>query len=297
MTLTFVTGQRYRNRHGPYEVVSLEGDQMKIRYDDGRTQTVSVAIQQRIWESIQDEQAPPPARQARRPASDGDSMATGPVRDLVAGVLAARFAPPYPPDITDQLCAAIEHNPAWYRRYQDLVEHFSSKGKDGRSIVNTSLGWFTKELTGLATLQHGVRAEHSTLITSYSRLGPPELVPRQDVVDRPLVTLLAPLAGQTLHTLGQDKPFAVLQVASGGVAIYIQETANERLVPMNEIEPAWQHLLAAGMMTLGEIRERGFSEVSPVYVAALLAELPGVVHGPEPLGADGRDVVTLQLKD
>lgn len=298
MALPFITGHRYRNQRGGYLVLAIDGDQMTIEYDDGSRQTVSIAIQQRIWERIQDEEAPlPTAHRTARRKTGGDSQSTAPIRDLVAEVLAARFAAPFPPDITDQLCAAIEHDAAWRERYDALVEHFSSKGKDGRAIVNNSLGWYTKELTGLATLERGVRASQSTLISSYSRLGPPELVPRKDVADRPLLSLLAPLSGHTLHTLGQDKPFDVIQVASDGVTIFIHETAKERLVPMTEIEPAWQHLLQAGLMTLSEIRERGFSEMSPVYVAALLAELPGVTHGPEPLGADGRDVVTLQLRD
>ena len=65
---------------------------------------------------------------------------------------------------------------------------------------------------------------------------------------------------------------------------------------MNEVEPAWDHLRLAGVMTLSEIRERGFSEASPVYVAALLAEVPGVTHRREPLGDNGRLVVTLRYE-
>jgi hypothetical protein len=77
---------------------------------------------------------------------------------------------PYPEDIIDQVCLAIEANPDWWNRYDNLVEHYSSKGKDGKLTVNTNIGWYTRDETGLVNLSTRGTAE-SSLITSYSRLG------------------------------------------------------------------------------------------------------------------------------
>lgn len=53
MTDPFVIGGRCRNRDGPYEVVSIKGERMVIRYEDGRELSTTVAMQRRIWENIQ----------------------------------------------------------------------------------------------------------------------------------------------------------------------------------------------------------------------------------------------------
>ena len=49
----FVVGGRCRNRDGPYEVVSVKGERMVIRYEDGREISTTVAMQRRILENIQ----------------------------------------------------------------------------------------------------------------------------------------------------------------------------------------------------------------------------------------------------
>lgn len=53
MSHPFEEGKTYRNRIGEYEVQSIEGEKMKIRYTDGKTLMTSVGIQARIWENIQ----------------------------------------------------------------------------------------------------------------------------------------------------------------------------------------------------------------------------------------------------
>jgi hypothetical protein len=55
-------------------------------------------------------------------------------------------------------------------RYYNLVDHFSSQGKNGKLTVNSSIGWFTKEITGMVNLGQ-VDTKKSKLIQSYSRLG------------------------------------------------------------------------------------------------------------------------------
>ncbi len=62
MAPSFVVGGRYRNRHGAYQVLSIEGDRMTIRYDDGEVAEVTVEMQARIAANMQAE------RDARRAA-------------------------------------------------------------------------------------------------------------------------------------------------------------------------------------------------------------------------------------
>ena len=124
-------------------------------------------MQARIWENIQADEAPPPVWLHRGDEYDG--LDTQPIAEFVQVVL-AHFSAPYPTDITDQVCLAIEKNPDWLERYNHLIEHFSSQGKDGKSTVNTSIGQFTKQMTGMITLKEGVKSK-STLMKSYSKLG------------------------------------------------------------------------------------------------------------------------------
>lgn len=168
----FEVEERYRNEHGEYEVLGIDGNQMLVRYDDGKQQLVTVAIQARIWQRYQDESAPPPV--ARKPIPDGDSLDIQPVIDLVSDVLASMRSYPYPEDIIDQVCLAIEDDPDWQNRYDSLVDHYSSKGKHGKLTVNLNIGWYTRDITGLVNL--GTRGTaKSGLIASYSRLGYPKL--------------------------------------------------------------------------------------------------------------------------
>jgi hypothetical protein len=141
---------------------------MLVRYDDGKQQLVTVAIQARIWQRYQDESAP--QQITRKPISDADSLDIQPVIDLVRDVLASLRSYPYPEDIIDQLCLAIEANPQWQDRYDNLVEHYSSKGKHGKLTVNSNVGWYTRDETGLVNLGTKGTAK-SSLITSFSRLG------------------------------------------------------------------------------------------------------------------------------
>ena len=85
-------------------------------------------------------------------------------------VLDSKFSAPYPEDITDRVCQEIENDSGWLSQYHSLVEHFGSQGKNGRLTVNSSIGWFTKDLTGMINIGEGKKAD-SGLIKSYSKLG------------------------------------------------------------------------------------------------------------------------------
>jgi hypothetical protein len=152
-------GGCYRNESGEYEVLSIDGERMRTRYYNGSEQTVKIEIQARIWQGILDEEMPP----ILPGPSDDDSLDTAPVRELVHEVLQARFKYPYPGDITDQVCRAIESNPEWLGYYKSLVEHFSSQGKNGRLTVNSTIGLYTKELTGMVNMQEELPAKSSLI--------------------------------------------------------------------------------------------------------------------------------------
>jgi len=63
----FKIGEKYHNRDGEYEVISLDGPRMVIRYTDGRVVETTVAMQQRIRRNMQlDETAPRLAQASRR---------------------------------------------------------------------------------------------------------------------------------------------------------------------------------------------------------------------------------------
>ena len=48
----FEVGKEYRNRNGIYEVLAIEEPKMRIRYEDGHEDVVTIAIQARIWQAI-----------------------------------------------------------------------------------------------------------------------------------------------------------------------------------------------------------------------------------------------------
>ena len=54
--VTFLVGQRYRNRKGEYEVLEIQGNSMKVCYDDGSQQILSISTQATIFENMQREE-------------------------------------------------------------------------------------------------------------------------------------------------------------------------------------------------------------------------------------------------
>ncbi len=166
----FEVGGRYRNRLGEYTVLSIEGKTLIVCYADGRQQTVNVEKQAWIVQSIEDEASPPSQPLRAR----GESQAIQPVIDLVEEVLRSNFKAPYPADITDQVCLAIEANPGWLDRYHILTKQFESEDQRGEATVNQAIGFHTMNLTGMVTVKSGLKAK-SGLIKTYSELAYPDL--------------------------------------------------------------------------------------------------------------------------
>ena len=168
----FEIGGRYRQRHEEYIVTAIDGDRLTARFDDGREATLSLATQARIWRNMLDDELAA-ARRSDFNKDDFDQderLVTWPVRLLCDEVLLANFAPPYPPDIIDRVCGAIEANPDWLRRYHALAAELGDGGHPAQWKVNNAIGWWTKELAGMVTVRAGERATNG-LIKSYSRLG------------------------------------------------------------------------------------------------------------------------------
>lgn len=162
--MDFHVGLTYCNRKGEYTVLKLEGPTMIIRYKDSRLVRVPVDVQARIWERIQEEDEFGAEDVDIEDGDEGESRKTDDVRDLVARVL--RTIPqPWPPDVTDQVCLAIERRADWLGEYDRLVKELAVWS------VNTSLGAHVKGLTNMENSGH-IATSKSHLIKSYSLLAP-----------------------------------------------------------------------------------------------------------------------------
>ncbi|RLG60212.1 MAG: hypothetical protein DRN95_00225 [Candidatus Hydrothermarchaeota archaeon] len=91
------------------------------------------------------------------------------------------------------------------------------------------------------------------------------------------------LVGRELKTLDEGKPFRVLKVDDSKVEIFITHTGKPRKIQRNEIQDSWDRLIQKGELSLSDIRQEGYSEYSPTYVAAILVALPGVTYVTNPI--------------
>ncbi len=168
----FQIGGRYRTRGGDYIVTAIDGDTLTARFDDGHEQALNIATQARIWRNILDDELAAVRHSdfSKRDFSADEQLVTWPVRLLVEDVLRANFAPPYPPDIIDKVCGAIENTPAWLARYNALAAELGDGVDSAAWKVNNAIGWWAKDLAGMVTVKGGVPSTNG-LIKSYSRLG------------------------------------------------------------------------------------------------------------------------------
>ncbi len=68
--IVFEVNEKYANRKGNYTVISLDGDKMTVRYDDGSEAQLKIALQERIWVNIAVERQAQAAKEAaNRPKS------------------------------------------------------------------------------------------------------------------------------------------------------------------------------------------------------------------------------------
>jgi hypothetical protein len=86
------------------------------------------------------------------------------VRLLVKEVLAI-FPKPYGEDIILDVCMAIEHNPNWRRRYDELCDELRD------AVVNAEISQIVKDDTGLVELRKVSTKGKSHILKSYTKLG------------------------------------------------------------------------------------------------------------------------------
>ena len=86
------------------------------------------------------------------------------VKFLVHDVLAI-FLKPYGEDIILDVCMAIEHNPEWRRRHDELRD----ESRD--AVVNPLISQLVKEESGLVSLREVSTKGESHILRSYTKPG------------------------------------------------------------------------------------------------------------------------------
>lgn len=79
----FTVGEKYENEKGPFKVMSIEKDEMLIRWADGEEVQTSIEFQGRIqtrrqWEKTRQKETAPPTKPASRKAKSSKSSKQAP---------------------------------------------------------------------------------------------------------------------------------------------------------------------------------------------------------------------------
>lgn len=90
------------------------------------------------------------------------------------------------------------------------------------------------------------------------------------------------LAGQELHTLAERQPFTIERVTDQAVHFRVASSGRRYQVRRSEVETAWQTLRERGQLAQAALRAE-LNLAMPVYIAALLAALPGITHTTGPV--------------
>lgn len=97
-------------------------------------------------------------------------MPQSPIEEFVEAAL-NRLPPPHTEEVTHDLFATIERDPALLRGYHALCEQYRSPGLSGPGNVNPTIASWVKKKTGRTTLSSGHPSTRSGLIKTWSRLG------------------------------------------------------------------------------------------------------------------------------
>jgi hypothetical protein len=90
------------------------------------------------------------------------------------------------------------------------------------------------------------------------------------------------LVGLSLKTLAQHKLFDILAITENHLTIRPQSSGKKRRIHRKEIDKAFNELVAARELSRSDIEKR-FSPRNPVYVAAILAEMPDGSFSDKPI--------------
>jgi hypothetical protein len=93
---------------------------------------------------------------------------------------------------------------------------------------------------------------------------------------------LRSLRGQRFHTLHQEQPFTLHDVAGTNLMVRPESTGNLRPIQRSHFQEAWQRLTQLGRLSRTEIH-REISPFNPAYVLTLLAQVPGVTYRLRPI--------------
>lgn len=97
-------------------------------------------------------------------------MPKSPIEEFVEGAL-DRLPPRHTEEVTHDLFALIEGEPALLRHYNALCQQYRSPDRSGRATVNRTIGSWVMKKTGRSTLSSGHPSTRSSLIETFSRLG------------------------------------------------------------------------------------------------------------------------------
>jgi hypothetical protein len=90
------------------------------------------------------------------------------------------------------------------------------------------------------------------------------------------------LNGKTLKTLDKGREFDILDISKNYLFIKIHSTGKERKIERRMIESAYRELALRGEISRADIEKR-HAPRHPAYVAAILAETPGVTYTTSPI--------------
>lgn len=85
---------------------------------------------------------------------------------------------------------------------------------------------------------------------------------------------LSALQGSKLYTLGRAEEFEVVEINAKRIIVKPAKSGVERMIPTSSLNWAYQELVSFKKTNLTSIRTH--NEMNPVYIAALLAQLPNV---------------------
>jgi hypothetical protein len=90
------------------------------------------------------------------------------------------------------------------------------------------------------------------------------------------------LEGKTLKTLDRKRPFDIITIDDTQIIVQPHVRNLPRPIKREAIEGAWRDLIRQKEISMTEIKSR-YSDWSPVYVTAVLAELPNVEYQIRPI--------------
>ena len=97
-------------------------------------------------------------------------MSQSPIEEFVEAALDL-LPTPHTVEVTHDLFALVEQNPALLHDYHALREQYRSPRQPGVATVNRTIGSWVRKKLGRSTLSSGHPSTRSRLVKTWSRLG------------------------------------------------------------------------------------------------------------------------------